>query len=313
MTRRTFVITQALATAAFGGARSVSASETSNVSEVAITMDDFNLSQAWPDTATRVNRQLLDLFDRWGVRITMFVTARNVEGENGRRLLQDWSSAGHCIANHTYSHFVINSPQHSLADFQANLLKAERILESIKNYQRMFRFPALKEGNTVELRDGMRSFLDAHHYRNGYVTVDASDWYYSERLRSELHSKRAFRIERFKAPYVDHIRDRSLYYDGLARHVLGRSPRHTLLVHYSFLNARFLGAILRMYQGMGWRLVNSDHAFADPVFKSRPNILPAGESLIWALAKESGRYERHLRYPGEDGAYEKPKLDALDL
>jgi peptidoglycan-N-acetylglucosamine deacetylase len=313
MTRRDFLATQALTAASFCGTRHVSGSETPQPSSVAITMDDFNIGQAWPNTAAEVNRQLLNLFDTYGVRITMFVAARNVDDEHNRELLEDWSSAGHVIANHTYSHFVIDSPPHSLAEFQEDVLKAERVLTGIKNYQRLFRFPALKEGNTVESRDGMRAFLDAHGYRNGYVTIDASDRYYAERLASKLRADRTFATERFRGPYVDHIRDRSQYYDGLARNVLGRSPRHTLLVHYSYLNAHFLGAVLEMYKQMGWRLVNSDDAFADPVFRSRPKILPAGESLIWALAKESGRYEGQLRYPGEDGAYEKARLDALGL
>lgn len=41
--------------------------------------------------------------------------------------------------------------------------------------------------------------------------------------------------------------------------------------------------------------------------------VPAGESLMWALAKESGRFEDRLRYPGEDDVYEKPLLDRLRL
>jgi hypothetical protein len=42
-------------------------------------------------------------------------------------------------------------------------------------------------------------------------------------------------------------------------------------------------------------------------------IVPAGESLIWALAKESGRFQDRLRYPGEDGVYEEPKMNTLGL
>jgi hypothetical protein len=276
-------------------------------------MDDFNTPLSWPDTPANVNRTLLDLFDKQGVRITMFVAACNLEDERNRKLLQDWADAGHLIANHTYSHFVINSPKHSLGEFEEDVLKAERTLVPVKSYQRMFRFPALKEGDTIETRDGMRAFLDAHGYRNGHVTIDASDWYYNARLAAKLRADSTFAIDRFAGPYIDHIRDRSVYYDGLARQVLGRSPRHTLLVHYSYLNARFLGSVLEMYKTMGWRLVNSDDAFADPVFRSRPNTLPAGESLIWALAKETGRHEGQLRYPGEDDVYEKPKLDRLGL
>ena len=44
-----------------------------------------------------------------------------------------------------------------------------------------------------------------------------------------------------------------------------------------------------------------------------PNNVPAGESLIWALAKQSGKYEDLLRYPAEDEEYEKDKMDALGL
>jgi hypothetical protein len=35
--------------------------------------------------------------------------------------------------------------------------------------------------------------------------------------------------------------------------------------------------------------------------------------LIWALAKESGKFEKELRYPGEDDVYENPRMDALRL
>ena len=54
------------------------------------------------------------------------------------------------------------------------------------------------------------------------------------------------------------------------------------------------------------------NAFEDPVFLKEPQTLPAGESLIWALAKETGKFNDRLRYPGEDDTYEKP-MDALNL
>jgi hypothetical protein len=43
----------------------------------------------------------------------------------------------------------------------------------------------------------------------------------------------------------------------------------------------------------------------------RPDILPAGESILWALAKQKG--VPGLRYPAEDDVYEKPILDRLHL
>ncbi len=68
-----------------------------------------------------------------------------------------------------------------------------------------------------------------------------------------------------------------------------------------------------MFQMKGWGVIDAEEAFMDPVFLRDPGIAPAGESLIWALAKESGKFDRRLRYPGEDDVYERPVLDRLGL
>jgi hypothetical protein len=49
------------------------------------------------------------------------------------------------------------------------------------------------------------------------------------------------------------------------------------------------------------------------VFASEPMIVPAGESVVWALAKQSGRFDSLLRYPGEDAGYENAKMDKIGL
>jgi hypothetical protein len=38
-----------------------------------------------------------------------------------------------------------------------------------------------------------------------------------------------------------------------------------------------------------------------------------GESLVWAIAKETGKYDAQLRYPGKDDVYEKEPMDKLGL
>jgi peptidoglycan-N-acetylglucosamine deacetylase len=68
-----------------------------------------------------------------------------------------------------------------------------------------------------------------------------------------------------------------------------------------------------MFVAHGWKPVDAEWAYEDLVYDRQPNIVPAGESLIWALAKETGRFEKELRYPGEDDEYENPKMDALKL
>jgi hypothetical protein len=63
------------------------------------------------------------------------------------------------------------------------------------------------------------------------------------------------------------------------------------------LNALFLGDLLDMFKSKGWKLTDAQEAFKDPVFQATPKIVPAGESIIWALAKEAGGFDNLLRYP----------------
>lgn len=59
--------------------------------------------------------------------------------------------------------------------------------------------------------------------------------------------------------------------------------------------------------------MDADKAYTDSIYSEVVEAVPAGESLIWALAKKSGRFEKVLRYPAEDGEYEKPLMDKRGL
>jgi hypothetical protein len=68
-----------------------------------------------------------------------------------------------------------------------------------------------------------------------------------------------------------------------------------------------------MFRSNRWKPVDAEYAYKDEVYDRQPKTLPAGEGLIWALAKESGKFEKELRYPAEDDVYENPHMDALNL
>jgi hypothetical protein len=245
-------------------------------------------------------------------RAFLFAMGQSVDNPEGSRILKRWSEAGHRIGNHTYSHrplFGKISPD----EFEAEILRTEGVLRGYSGFRKWFRFPALAEGNSRELRDRFRGFLAQHGYRNGAVTIDASDWYYDQRLRARLDVDRGFNVTLYRRPYLDHIWDRAQFYDQLSRDVLGRSVPHTLLVHYNLLNSLFLSDVLTMFRAKGWGVIDAEDAFSDEVFARQPDTAPAGQSLLWALAKETGKFENRLRYPGEDDVYEKPALDRLGL
>jgi hypothetical protein len=113
--------------------------------------------------------------------------------------------------------------------------------------------------------------------------------------------------------YLAHIWDRTQYYDRLAKDVTGKEIKHTLLIHHNLLNALFLGDLIKMYRAKGWKVVNLEAVLSEPTLSVQTSTLPAGESLIWSMAKESGKFEDRLRYPGENDTYEKPEMDRLGL
>ncbi|HVF21687.1 MAG TPA: hypothetical protein VM941_01375, partial [Pyrinomonadaceae bacterium] len=113
--------------------------------------------------------------------------------------------------------------------------------------------------------------------------------------------------------YLQHMWSRAEYYDSLARRVLGYPVKHTLLVHFNLLNGLFLGDLISMFKRKGWQPIDAEEAFSDPVFASKPKVLPAGESIIWSLAKEKGILAKSARYPAEDGDDVAARMKQLGL
>ncbi len=281
--------------------------------QIAITMDDFSWANAIKLAAEERNQAILQTLNAHSVKAALFVIGRNIDNDQGKQLLTPWDKAGHLIGNHTYSHRNYNDPAMTVGTYEQDILRAEALLKEFPRFRKYFRFPMLKEGNTAAKRDGLRAFLGQHGYRIGHVTIDNSDWIVDQRLVARLKMEPNADLTPYRDFYLAHMWDRAQYYDSLAREVLGRPVKHTVLMHFNLLNGLFLGDLMEMFKTKGWRLIDAEEAFTDPVFSAKPGILPAGESIIWSLAKETGKIERRLRYPAEDGEYETAKMNKLGL
>ena len=313
MNRREFTKALGIATVAFGvGGTGFSAVKRSR--EIAISIDDFNWNRSIRLSPDERNRAILQALRSHGdLKAALFVACRNVDSDKGKELLREWDRAGHLIANHSFSHKYLNSKNVTADVFTADIARCDEIIRSYPRFQKLFRFPYLKEGDTAAKRDAVRTFLAQQGYRNGHVTIDASDWAVEDRLSARLSKDPAADVKPYRNFYLTHMWERAQYYDDLALRVLGRTVKHTILMHYNLLNALFLGDLLDMFKSKGWKLIDAQEAFKDPVFLAAPEIVPAGESIIWALAKETGKFDHLLRYPGEDSAYEKAQMDKMGL
>ncbi len=261
-------------------------------------------------SVTARNNAILSQLHADSVKAILFVTIRN-GGALQMKLIRQWGIEGHLIGNHTVHHPYFNSQKVSLEDYEKEVLGCDSAISKLYGYRKLFRFTYLKEGNTLDKRDQFRQFMKSIDYRSAPVSIDASDWFYDDWMVKRLTQTPDYDLQKLKTAYLNHLWNRSVFYDSLSQKYLGRSVKHILLLHHNQINAFFLKDIIAMYHSNGWMIIDPEEAFADPVYSIEPRSMPAGESILRQIAVDNGA--QNLRYPGEDGEYEKPILEALGL
>lgn len=285
-------------------------SSTSQAKGIAFSFDD-GLDPRYQPRASSWNASILEALSKAQIKSILFPAGKIIDSQDGLKLVRDWGKAGHAVGNHTYSHINFCSDRVTLEQFITDTEKNETLLKDTPGWTKRLRFPFLKEGETALKRDGFRSWLTNHGYKSGAVSIDASDWYYNKRYLSRRKSHPDEDISTFRTAYLDHLWSRTIYYDSLSEQVLNRSVKHVILLHINAINAEFLPDIIAMYRSKGWDIIPPEEAYNDPVYAMIPTELPAGESILWALAKQNG--VSGLRYPAESDEYEKPLLDKSGL
>ena len=278
---------------------------------ISFTFDDGTMQDRGDFKFEDWNNMLLNSLDDANIKAVFFVKTKDKSGDKGQYLINSWNDKGHKIANHSYSHPNFNSNKNSAAKFKEELIKADSLISKYSNYTKLFRFPYLKEGKGQEKIDSIRNIMKEQGYQNGYVTIDASDWYIDSRLRKRLKEDPKADLEGFKNYYLQHLLERASFYENLSFELRGQHINHTLLLHHNLAAALFLDDLIDMFKSKGWKIVSANDAYTDSIYNETPFY--AGESLIWSLAKDSGNFEEKLRYPAEDSRYEKDKMDQLGL
>jgi peptidoglycan-N-acetylglucosamine deacetylase len=287
-----------------------------NAQSIAFTFDDGpQLKQTPLLTPAQRNQALLEALSKNKIKAALFVTtAYGADKPEGLALAKAWGQAGHAVGNHTVTHLDLNKSSITLAQYQKELLDCDAVIRTLPGYQKWFRFTFLREGNTLEKRDGMRAFLKAQGYRNAYVSLDTSDWRLDEKLTEVLTKDAKADITPIKKAYLAHIWQRAQAYRDLSQKLQGRDIAQVILLHHNLINALWLSDIIAMFKEKGWTITTPEAAFADPVYQLQPERAAAGQSLLLSMARSLGlgktdEWERLL----DDGDYEIKALDALGL
>lgn len=283
---------------------------------VAFTFDDGPHLEATPRlSAQQRNAALIAALAKHQVKAALFVTAGNgATKPEGYALARAWSDAGHAIGNHTMTHPDLNSPKVTLAQYQKEVLDCDAIIKTLPGYQKWLRFTFLREGDTPEKRDGMRSFLAQQGYRNAHVSMDTSDWRLDEKLAEVLTKNPQADLAPIKKAYLDHLRQRALAYRALSHKLQGRDIAQVLLLHHNLVNALWLDDAIAQFKQMGWTIITPEEALRDPVYALSPERAAPGQSLLLSMARSLGLWKfEGYKFDGwerlmDDGDFE---IDAL--
>ena len=244
---------------------------------VAFTFDDGPILAATPHLGPQArNAAMLAALARHQVQAALFVTVGNgADRPEGLALARAWGQAGHALANHTMTHPDLDSDKVTLAQYQQEVLDCDRVIAALPGYQKWYRFTYLREGNSKEKHDGMRAFLRQQGYRNGYVTLDTSDWRLNEKLTEVLMKNPQANVEPIRLAYRE-----------LGQRLQGRDIPQVLLLHHNLINAMWLDDVIRQFKDMGWTITTPAQAYEDPVYRFMPER--PGGSLLLAMGRSLG-------------------------
>jgi peptidoglycan/xylan/chitin deacetylase (PgdA/CDA1 family) len=226
---------------------------------VALTFDDVPASSA-------IDKGILATLKKHHAAATAFVIQANCEklGQaTCRPILEAWTSAGHELGNHTYSHADFNDL--TLLQFQDQVQKGEA---SLGPKPRHFRFPFNHAGDTPEKQSAAMDYLKARGYSLATCTIDNSDYEFSRPYSLFLARKDSASAARLRSEYLAYTAAEIDYYSALHRQIFGREIPHVMLLHDNQLNADVLDQILELFEARQYRFVSLDQAQSDKAYST---------------------------------------------
>ena len=233
---------------------------------IALTFDDIPRGAgAFLETGERAEMLRAALRDGGVEQAAFFVNPGNLAARpEGLTHLAGYMADGHVVANHTATHLSLS--QVSAEDYLADIDLAEAWLSQLSTHRPWFRYPFLNEGRAdLAKRDAVRAGLAERGLRNGYVTVDASDWFYDQRTQDAQEAGDTMDMDALRDLFVESHVEAAEFNDDLARRALGRSPAHVMLLHEADVTVLFLPDLIDALRARGWTIVTADEAFADPI------------------------------------------------
>ena len=244
--------------------------------QVAVTFDDLPAHGPLPPNLSRVDIAkiiIANLQSAHAPKTFGFVNAEKLKKVPADiEVLHLWRAAGFPLGSHTYSHMSLTA--NSAEAFEQDIRRNEPLLESLMSGEnwRWFRYPFLWEGDSLEKRRAVRTYLAANGYRVAQVTLDFEDYAWNDPYARCVAKNDAAAIERLKALYMTTADEYIRLGQTMATLIYGRDIKHVLLLHLGGFETVMLPQLLTYLHSRGFSLITLDEAESDPAYQGDPNV-----------------------------------------
>ena len=223
-----------------------------------------------------------------------FVNAVKLENDpDAQQALHIWIDAGMNIGNHTWSHLSLTT--NTVEAFEHEIALNEPVLAQYAGTRdwHWFRYPFLWEGETLEKRRAVRTYLREHSYRVAQVTLDFEDYAWND----------AYGRCTAKQDDAAIIWLRQSYLENAAEYIkLGREEEHiafgheipnVLLLHPTAFTTLMLPDLVDLLRKQGFRFAALSKVESNAAYAEDPDAaLQYGGTL-----PDQFMDSRHLPYP----------------
>lgn len=201
-----------------------------------------------------------------------FVNAIKLENDpDAQHALHIWLDAGMNIGNHTWSHVSINS--NTVEAYEHEIALGEPALAEYAQVRdwRWFRYPYLWEGDTLEKRHAVRSYLREHGYHVAQVTLDFEDYAWNDAYGRCLAKPDDAAIIWLKQSYLENAAEFIKLGREEERIAFGREIPNVMLLHATAFTTLMLPDLLDLLRAQGFTFAALAEVERDPAYAQDPD------------------------------------------
>jgi peptidoglycan/xylan/chitin deacetylase (PgdA/CDA1 family) len=217
-----------------------------------------------------------------------FINAKGIkDAPETAEFLEIWRAAGHLLGNHTFSHMDLNT--NPAEAFEADALANERTLQASMGQGdwHWFRYPYLREGDTVDKRHAIAAFLKDHGYRVADVTLSFDDYAYNEPYVRCLARNDARAVEWLKANYLGSASSLISRGQNEARQLYGHDIGHVMLLHVGAFQMVMLPKLMELLEEREFKLVTLEEAQSDPAYAADADVPSSGGMTLFDRTRKA--------------------------